>query len=480
MQKTEYSGWHYEDRVELESNSGAHSASPAETEVKDGATSLLMKLVSRDNLNGAYKKVKKNGGAPGVDGMTIEEALPYLKEHKEEITAQIIKGKYKPRPVKRVEIPKPDGGMRMLGIPTVVDRVIQQALMQVLTPVFEPNFSDNSYGFRPGRSAHMAIRQAKNYYEEGYKYVVDIDLAKYFDTVNHDILMDMVMTKVKERPIIRLIQAFLRSGVMADGIISPTEEGTPQGGPLSPLLSNIYLTRFDNMLEERGHKFIRYADDSNIYLKSKRAACRVMVNSIEFLEGKKMNLRVNRDKSAVGSPTKLKFLGFALYTRSDKTKGIRIHPKSAEAFKAKVKQITKRNKGWKFDRIVYELKQYTNGWIQYYGIADMKILMEDLNQWIRRRLRMYIWKQWKKIKAKGRNLIKLGVSKDQAWQWANTRKGYWRISGSGILSTTITNELLEYRGYDDISKKYKAVHLKLSNRRIPNGTYGGVRGRAAN
>jgi group II intron reverse transcriptase/maturase len=286
MQKTDNTGRHCEDRAELESNNGAQSVGPAETEERDGATGdLLAKLVSRDNLNAAYKKVKKNGGAPGADGMTAEEAAPYLKEHKDEIIRRIIKGKYKPTPVRRVEIPKPDGGVRLLGVPTVVDRVIQQALVQVLTPVFEPTFSESSYGFRPGRSAHEAIMKAKEYYEEGYTQVVDIDLEKYFDTVNHDILMDAVMTEVKERPIIRLIRAFLKSGVMVNGIVSPTEEGTPQGGNLSPLLSNIYLTRFDRLLEERGHKFVRYADDCNIYLKSRRAAERVMAGSIEFLEG---------------------------------------------------------------------------------------------------------------------------------------------------------------------------------------------------
>jgi group II intron reverse transcriptase/maturase len=448
--------------VELESSDGARSVVPADAEVKDGAAAgdLLWMLVTRENLNNAYKKVKKNGGAPGVDGMTAEEAAPYLKEHKDEIVRRIIKGKYKPMPVRRVEIPKPDGGVRLLGVPTVVDRVIQQALAQVLTPVFEPTFSDNSYGFRPGRSAHMAVMKAKGYYEDGYVCVVDIDLEKYFDTVNHDILMDMVMMEVKERPIIRLIRAFLKSGVMADGIVSPTDEGTPQGGNLSPLLSNIYLTHFDKLLEERGHKFVRYADDCNIYLKSRRAAERVMESSIEFLEGKKMRLKVNRDKSKVGSPTKVKFLGFALYTRSDGTKGIRIHPKSVRRFKAKVKQITKRNRGRKFDRIVYELKRYTDGWIQYYGIADMKTLMETSNQWIRRRLRMYIWKQWKNASAKFRNLQKLGATKWQAWEWANTRKGYWHTSGSWILATTITNDRLARRGYCDISKKYETVHLR--------------------
>jgi group II intron reverse transcriptase/maturase len=416
-------------------------------------------LVSRENLNAAYKKVKRNGGAPGVDGMTVDEAAPYLKEHGDEIIWRIIKGKYKPSPVRRVEIPKPDGGVRLLGVPTVVDRVVQQAVVQVLTPVFEPTFSDSSYGFRPGRSAHMAVMKAKEYYEDGYKYVVDIDLAKYFDTVNHDILMDMVMMEVKERPIIRLIRAFLKSGVMADGVVSLTDEGTPQGGNLSPLLSNIYLTRFDRLLEERGHKFVRYADDCNVYLKSRRAAERVMEKSIEFLEGKTMRLKVNRDKSRVGSPTQIKFLGFRFYTRSNGTKGISVHPKSVKRFKAKVKQITKRNRGKSFDQIVYELKRYTDGWIQYYGIADMKTLMAELNQWIRRRLRMYIWKQWKKIRTKFTNLMKLGVKRGKAWEWANTRKSYWHTANSWILSTTITNERLARRGYADISEKYEAVHL---------------------
>jgi group II intron reverse transcriptase/maturase len=416
--------------------------------------------LSRGNLNAAYRKVRANGGAPGVDGMTVEEAFPYLEAHKDEIIRRIIKGKYKPQPVRRVEIPKPDGGVRLLGVPTVVDRVIQQALVQVLTPIFEPIFSDNSFGFRPGRSAHQAIMRAKEYYEARYAHVVDLDLAKYFDTVNHEILMDMVMREVKERSVIRLIRAFLKSGVMVGGIVSPTEEGTPQGGNLSPLLSNLYLTRFDRMLEGRGHKFVRYADDCNIYVKSRRAAERVMEKCVEFLEGKTMKLKVNREKSEVGSPIRLKFLGFALYTKRDGTKGVRIHPKSVKKFKTKVKETTKRNRGKKFDWIVFELKRYTDGWIQYYGIADMKSLMNDLNQWIRRRLRMYIWKQWKKISARFQSLQKLGATKQKAWEWANTRKSYWHTSKSWILSTTITNKRLEQRGYIDISKKYELVHSR--------------------
>jgi group II intron reverse transcriptase/maturase len=446
-------------RVEPETRDEARSAAPAGAEVGDSAQGrLLARLVSRENLNAAYKKVRKNKGAPGVDGMTVEEALPYIAGHRDEIIRKLEKGTYKPQPVRRVEIPKPDGGVRLLGVPTVVDRVIQQALVQILTPVFEPTFSQSSYGFRPGRSAHQAVMQAKEYYAAGYSHVVDIDLAKYFDTVNHEILMDMVMTRVKERPIIRLIRAFLKSGVMINGVVTETGEGTPQGGNLSPLLSNIYLTRFDKLLEGRGHKFVRYADDCNIYLKSRKAAERVMEQSVAFLEGKRMKLKVNREKSEVGSPTQLKFLGFALYTRKDKTKGVRIHPKSVKRFKAKVREITKRNRGRKFDVIVRQLKQYTDGWLQYYGLADMKGFVEEQNQRIRRRLRMYVWKQWKKVKAKLENLQKLGASRQQAWKRANTRKGYWRTAGSWILSTTITNARLEKRGYADILKKYLAVH----------------------
>jgi group II intron reverse transcriptase/maturase len=453
-------GYPCDGRVEPHSSTEVQSIASAGAEVKDGAGYLLEKLLSSDNLNAAYKKVKKNGGAAGIDGMSIDEALPYLKEHGAEIKNRILKGKYKPSPVRRVEIPKPDGGVRLLGVPTVVDRVIQQAIVQVLTPIFEPTFSDSSYGFRQKRSAHQAIRKAKEYYDEGYRWVVDIDLEKYFDTVNHEVLMDMVMMEVKERPIVRLIRAFLKSGVMENGIVKPSDEGTPQGGNLSPLLSNIYLTRFDRMLEDRGHRFVRYADDCNIYLKSKRAAERVMDNCVEFLEGKKMRLKVNRNKSMVARATQTKFLGFSLYAKAKGEAGIRVHPKSVKRFKAKVKQITKRNRGRSFDKIVIELKRYTDGWIQYYGIADMKSLMEELNQWIRRRLRMYIWKQWKKISAKFRNLQKLGATKRQAWEWANTRKSYWHTAGSWILATTITNERLERRGYANISKKYEAVHSR--------------------
>ncbi len=284
------------------------------------------KVLHRDTLNAAYKRVKQNGGAAGVDGMTVDDMLPYLKEQKEELLASIRSGRYKPQPVRRVEIPKPDGGVRLLGVPTVIDRTIQQALVQVLQPIFEPTFSDSSFGFRPKRNAQQAMKRAKEYYEQGYKRVVDIDLAKYFDTVNHDLLIGMVREQVKDEAVIRLIRKFLKSGVMVNGLLSPTTEGTPQGGNLSPLLSNIYLTSFDRLLESRGHKFVRYADDCNSYVKSQRAAERVMASCTNYLEGK-LKLKVNRAKSQTGTPLKLKFLGFSLYKMGKKT-GIRPHQKS--------------------------------------------------------------------------------------------------------------------------------------------------------
>ena len=339
-QKTANAGCRCEGKLETESNNGARSIAQLETAEKDGANSLLEDILHRDNLNAAYLRVKRNGGAPGIDKMTVDEMLPYLKEHKEELLKSIRGGWYKPKPVRRVEIPKPDGGKRNLGVPTVIDRMIQQAVVQVLQPIFEPIFSESSYGFRPRRNAHQAMRKAEEYYKQGYVKVVDIDLAKYFDTVNHDILIDRIREVVKDEQVIKLIRKFLKSGVMVNGIVSPTTEGTPQGGNLSPLLSNIYLTDFDRMLESRGHKFVRYADDCNIYVKSQRAAERVMTSCTKYLENK-LKLKVNQEKSKAGSPLRLKFLGFSLF-KTGKGMGIRPHAKSIEKFKNKIRQLTSR------------------------------------------------------------------------------------------------------------------------------------------
>ena len=455
-QKTAKVGCPCEGMLETKSNKGACSIALTETDRKDGAENLLERILDRNNLNQAYLKVKRNGGSAGVDGMTVEEMLPYLKEHREELLEALRSERYKPKAVRRVEIPKPDGGKRMLGVPTVIDRMIQQAIVQVLQPMYEPLFSENSYGFRPKRSAQQAMKQALEYYNEGYTQVVDLDLAKYFDTVNHEILIGMLREQVKDERVIRLIRKYLKSGVMINGLISPTTEGTPQGGNLSPLLSNIYLTAFDRMLESRGHKFVRYADDCNIYVKSRRAAERVMANCAKFLEGT-LKLKVNRKKSQVGSPLRLKFLGFSMY-KTGKKVGIRPHGKSIRKFKDKIRELTSRKQARSVEMILKRLKRYTVGWLGYYSIADMESRIKSLNEWIRRRIRQIYWKQWKKIKTKHDNLVKLGIDNENAWKWANSRKAYWRIADSHILHRSLTNKYLASVGYDDILERYKVLH----------------------
>ena len=455
-QKTAKAGCRYEGMLETESNSGVRSIVTLETAEKDGASNLLEQILHRDNLNAAYKRVKQNGGAPGIDGMTVEEMLHYLKEHKGELLASIRGGWYKPKAVRRVEIPKPDGGRRKLGVPTVIDRMIQQAIVQVLQPVFEALFSEHSYGFRPGRSAHQAVRKAEEYYKQGYVKVVDIDLAQYFDTVNHDLLIERVREVVKDERVVKLIRKFLKSGVMANGLVSPTTEGTPQGGNLSPLLSNIYLTSFDRMLESRGHKFVRYADDCNIYVKSQRAAGRVMTSCRKYLE-KKLKLKVNEAKSKAGSPLRRKFLGFSLYKTGEGV-GIRPHVQAIEKFKNRIRQLTSRKQGKAIPAILEALRKYTRGWLGYYSIAEMRTRIKSLNEWLRRRIRQIFWKQWKKPSARFENLKQLGIPKRKAREWANSRLGYWRIADSWILSRSLTNEYLASIGYDDIAKRYEVLH----------------------
>ena len=445
------------DRVEPESKAGVRSISLRAIGRKDGAD-LFERILERDNLNQAFRQVKRNGGAPGVDGMTIDKLLEYLHEHKESFLESLRNETYRPLPVKRVEIPKPDGGVRLLGVPAMIDRMIQQAISQVLTPIFEMDFSETSYGFRPGRSAHQAIRNAQEYYNQGYRRVVDIDLSKYFDTINHELLMNMLRKKIHDTRVLNLIKRYLKSGVMINGVITATEQGSPQGGNLSPLLSNIYLTVFDRELERRGHKFVRYADDVNIYVKSQRAAERVLSSSRNFLETK-LKLKVNETKSKAGSPLKLKFLGFALHPTGKGRAGIRIHEKSIDRFKNRIRELTRRNQGCSVEQMLQKLRQYTTGWLNYYAIADMKEFMQQSNGWIKRKIRCYIWKQWKRIKARFENLQRLGILRNKAWEWANTRKGYWCISKSWILNETLTDKRIIQMGYDDIFIRYNALHL---------------------
>lgn len=461
LQTTSYrEGWSCEIGVELQDNMRAHSISAAFERRKDDgelyANNLLERMLGRDNMNAAYKRVKSNKGSHGVDGMKVDELLPYLKLNGKTLIASILEGTYRPMPVRRVEIEKPDGGIRLLGIPTVVDRMVQQAIAQVLTPIFEGTFSDSSYGFRPGRDPKQAVIKAKEYMEQGYKWVVDIDLAKYFDTVNHDKLMALVAREIKDKRVLKLIRLFLQSGVMINGVVVETEEGCPQGGPLSPLLSNIMLTELDRELEKRGHKFCRYADDNNIFVKSKKAGERVMLSITDFLENK-LKLKVNKEKSAVDRPWKRKFLGFTFYQLYGKI-GIKVHDKSINRLKNKVREITSRSNACDMEYRLIRLRQVITGWLNYFGIADMSKKAKELDEWIRRRIRMCFWKQWKKIKTKHDNLIKLGVKDSKAWEYANTRKNYWRIANSPILETTVTNSYLEKLGYTSIYKTYKLVH----------------------
>lgn len=459
--KTEYTengGCLQRDSVEHKEYAEAYSTEHQEGVERDGAD-LLEKVLDKDNLNRAYKRVKANKGASGVDGMTVNEALPWLKEHREELLERIRNGKYKPYPVRRVEIPKDNGGVRKLGIPTVIDRIIQQAIAQVLIPIYEPKFSDGSYGYRPNRSAKEAITKVKEYADEGYKFAVCLDLSKYFDTLNHELLMNLLRKDIHDKRLIDLIKKYLKSGVMENGIVTKTEEGSPQGGNLSPLLANIYLDKFDKEFEGRGIKVIRYADDILLLAKSMRAAERLLETSTRYLESK-LKLKVNTEKScavSVYSIRNFKFLGFAM-GRNKKGAYIRVHAKTRLKAKAKLKRLTSRSQGRKLDLVLHNIKVYMQGWLNYYGIAEMKSTMESWNEWLRRRIRMYIWKQWKKPKTKIENLIKLGMPGWQAYRNGNTRKGYWAIAGSGILNRTITNERLARRGYYDISEAYKSLH----------------------
>lgn len=453
-------GYLHKNRVELEDNAEVHSISSmsdkGRNDVNEYGSDLLEQILSRDNMNSAYKRVKANKGSHGIDGMTVDELLQHLKEHGQELRQSLLEGRYTPQPVRRVEIPKPDGGKRLLGIPTVVDRVIQQAIAQVLTPIYEKKFSDNSYGFRPLRSAKQAVEKCREYINAGYTWAVDIDLAKYFDTINHDKLIRLLSNDIKDGRVISLIRKYLQSGVMINGVVMETEEGAPQGGPLSPLLSNIMLHELDVELTKRKLCFCRYADDCNIYVKSKKAAKRVMESITRFIEGK-LKLKVNKDKSTVDRPWKLKFLGFSFYRGKGEYR-IRVHEKPLKKFKAKLKELTSRSNAMSMEYRFLKLKQAIVGWVNYFAIADMRNILKTLDEWLRRRIRMCFWKQWKKIKTKHDNLVRLGVSNNKAWEYANTRKGYWRVSNSHILSKTLTNKYLKEIGLVSISEIYSCVH----------------------
>lgn len=413
---------------------------------------LLNQILSRENMLQALKRVEQNKGSHGVDMMPVQNLRQHIVENWLSIKEAILKGTYEPMPVRRVEIPKPDGGVRLLGIPTVTDRLIQQAIAQVLSKVYDPTFSENSYGFRPNRSAHDAVRKAKEYIRDGHRWVVDMDLEKFFDKVNHDRLMGTLAKRIQDKPLLKLIRKYLQSGVMINGVVSSTLEGTPQGGPLSPLLSNIVLDELDKELERRGHKFVRYADDCNIYVKSKRAGLRTMANIQRFIEGK-LRLKVNEKKSAVDRPWKRKFLGFSFtYHKEPK---VRIAKESLKRMKNKVREITSRKMPYPMEYRIQKLNQYLMGWCGYFALADTKSIFLELDKWIRRRLRMCLWKNWKKPKTKIRNLIQLGVPQWQAYEWGNTRKSYWRISNSPILHRTLGNSYWRNQGLKSLEARYE-------------------------
>jgi group II intron reverse transcriptase/maturase len=404
----------------------------------------------------ALRRVQQNKGAPGVDGMDVKLLTPFLKEHWQGIREELLNDAYKPKLVRRVEIPKPDGGVRLLGIPTVLDRLIQQVLLQVLTPVFDPGFSEHSYGFRPGRSAHQAVKAAQQYIEEGYRYTVDIDLEKFFDRVNHDMLMARVARKVKDKRVLRLIRRYLQAGVMVDGVCIDTQEGTPQGGPLSPFLANIMLDDLDKELEKRGHRFARYADDCNIYVKTPRAGERVMTSVREFVE-ERLKLKVNEKKSKVDRPWRLKFLGLT-FTWEEKPR-IRIAPKALERFKDRIRELTQRSRGISMERRLGELNTYLRGWIGYFRLADTKSVIEELDGWIRRRLRMCVLKQWKKPKAKYRNLVALGIDPDEARKLAGSRKGYWHLSKTPQMSKALDSAYWQSQGLLSLVATYRLLRV---------------------
>ncbi len=421
--------------------------SPTETD------SLMEEVCQRDNLWQALKRVQANKGAPGVDGMTVRKLPKYLKHHWPKIREQLLAGTYRPQPVKRVEIPKPDGGLRKIGIPTALDRFIQQAALQVLQERWDRTFSQHSYGFRPRRSAHQAVAQAQAYIAEGYGITVDIDLEKFFDRVNHDMLMGRIAKRVEDKRVLKLIRALLNAGVMENGLVNSSEEGTPQGGPLSPLLSNLMLDDLDRELERRGLRFVRYADDCNIYVRSRRAGERVMQNITRFITGK-LKLKVNQEKSAVARPAERKFLGFS-FTSGRQPKR-RIPPKSLMRFKKRIRELTKRNRGVSLERMVEQLRLYLTGWRGYFGFCQMPSVLRDLDSWIGRRLRCFQWKQWKRGTTRFAELRKRGVGKDLAARTAGSSRGLWHISRSPALSIALPGAYFDSLG---LPKLYATRHV---------------------
>jgi RNA-directed DNA polymerase len=454
------------NQIELNLGTGAEgearSAAAEEPEARSAKACLerpavagpsMEAVVERENLKTALAQVKRNKGAAGVDGMAVGELPDYLKEHWLAIRAQLLDDTYKPQPVRRVEIPKASGGVRLLGIPTVLDRFIQQAAMQVLQADWDGTFSETSFGFRPKRSAHQAVEQAQAYIASGHAVVVDIDLEKFFDRVNHDILMGLIAKRVADKRLLKLIRGFLNAGVLEGGLVSPTEEGTPQGGPLSPLLSNLMLDVLDKELEKRGHRFVRYADDCNIYVRSQRAGERVMAGIERFLE-KRLKLKVNTAKSAVAEPSVRKFLGFSFTGGREPRR--RIAPQALARFKARVRELTRRTRGQSLAQIVKELSVYLIGWRGYFGFCQTPSVLRELDRWLRRRLRTIAWKQWKHGPARFAELRRRGVGRDLAAQTAGCPHGPWRLANSPALTKALPNSFFGSLGLASVAAQRRA------------------------
>ena len=432
---------------------------------------LMEEICERENLKKAYKRVTSNKGSPGCDGMKTEELRDYLKEYWPQLREQLENGTYQPQAVRRVEIPKPNGGVRQLGIPTVVDRFIQQAVTQVLSKIWEPSFCENSYGFRPGRSAHQAIAKAQSFIQAGFGYVVDLDLEKFFDRVNHDRLMGRVAKKVRDSRVLKLLRRYLTAGVMTGGVVSPREKGTPQGGPISPLLSNILLDDLDKELERRGHHFCRYADDCNIYVRSERAGKRVMESITNYL-AKRLQLQVNREKSGVARTSQRSFLGFS-FTAGTKTARRRVSKEALQRLKQRIRKLTRRSQGKNWGQVLQEVKRYLRGWRGYFGFSETTKVLRDLDSWIRRRLRNLLWSQWKTKRKRRKELRKRGVSDDLARRAAYCNRGPWRMSRTEALCRALPNRYFDSLELPRLAEKKTPPS---SNRRVRTRMHGGVGG----
>jgi len=404
---------------------------------------LMEQVVGRENLRQALKRVRANKGAPGVDGITVDELVPHLKARWPRLREELLSGTYKPQAVLAVEIPKAGGGVRRLGIPTVVDRFIQQAILQVMTPIFDPAFSQASYGYRPGRSAQQAVKAGRDHVEAGHRWIVDLDIEKFFDRVNHDVLMSRVAGRIEDKRLLKLIRAYLNAGIMVEGVVQSREEGTPQGGPLSPLLSNILLDDLDKELERRGHKHTRYADDCNVYVRSKKAGQRVMASLEQFLL-ERLRLKVNREKSVVGRPWSRSFLGYS--TTMEMKPKLKVSRESEKRAKGELKARFQRGRGRSLAKVIEDVNQFTRGWVGYYREAQVKRVFEETDEWLRRRMRWLLWRQWKKPRTRAKKMIAMGLDKQRAWESAMNGRGPWWNSGASHMNALITSQWLHKQG----------------------------------